>query len=447
MLCRFLAITLMLTLLSSARAQESHLGRPILLSEAIEIAIEKNFSIKEADAAALGAEQAIKSARANFFPKAAAHYNYIRLKEQPFQQIGGVARIIGDENAHHWDVTLTQPLFVGFALAARYAAAGTSSQISRLEKDRAALDVCRDVKTAWFEALLARKMATVAQDNVTALTSHVKDAQGFLRHGLIARNDLLKAGVAQAAAIQEMEKAGANAQAALSSLFTIMGIGPEWNRDPVDEVYAPSAAGDSASLTQEALANRPELSMLRLGLQNMEEYLKLAESAYYPDVALVGRYEQNGQDAGARTNDYSNAHNASLSIQASWVFFEWGKTKAEVAKVRYAQKSLAERLKGAENQVRLEITRALLDLKVAQKNIATAEKALAQAKENWRITNLQYQNRVTTSTEVLDSRTYLTQAEANYFRARYGYQIALARLDRAVGKKIYVSMRDRNCSP
>ncbi|MCD4778353.1 MAG: hypothetical protein K8R12_05220 [Desulfobacterales bacterium] len=43
---------------------------------------------------------------------------------------------------------------------------------------------------------------------------------------------------------------------------------------------------------------------------------------------------------------------------------------------------------------------------------------------------------MTTSTEVLDARTFLTRAETNYYSALYGYMISLAELERAVGRMI-----------
>ena len=76
----------------------------------------------------------------------------------------------------------------------------------------------------------------------------------------------------------------------------------------------------------------------------------------------------------------------------------------------------------------------LVNLPVSRKNIRTAEESLGQAKENYRITNLQYQQQITTSTEVLDARTFLSQAETNYYGALYGYMISEAELERAVGR-------------
>ena len=112
-----------------------------------------------------------------------------------------------------------------------------------------------------------------------------------------------------------------------------------------------------------------------------------------------------------------------------------GQDRGDIEKQKLAKRALMEKIKGIEDQIRLEIKSAFLDLQVAENNIGTAREGLKQARENSRITDLQYRNQVTTSTEVLDSRTFLSQAETNYYRALYGYMVALANLERAVGRK------------
>jgi outer membrane protein TolC len=314
--------------------------------------------------------------------------------------------------------------------------ASLSARIKDLESQQVILDVSRDVKIAWFESLLAKKIETVAADNVTALKSHETDAEGFYKHGIIPLNDLLKSRVALANAVQENEKARAGAEVALSRLYTVMGIGLDSDRIPEDKALIPSESYELQPLMAEAVQKRPVLAGFRLGIENLEKSVTLAKSAYYPEVSLAGRYEQNGDDFGAKTNDYSNDHNAGISLSATWVFFEWGKTGAEVSRQRFSKQALMEKMKGLEDRIRLETKSAFLDLTVAHKNIATAEEGLKLAKESWRITNLQYRNQVTTSTEVLDARAFLSQAETNYHRALYGYQIAVARLESAVGASL-----------
>ena len=96
---------------------------------------------------------------------------------------------------------------------------------------------------------------------------------------------------------------------------------------------------------------------------------------------------------------------------------------------------MTQALEQIQDDVRLQVVQARLDLDVATQNIATTQTALDQAREHWRITNLLYRQQLTTSTDVIDARSYLNRAESTYFEARYGYGSALARLEWAMGKR------------
>ena len=78
--------------------------------------------------------------------------------------------------------------------------------------------------------------------------------------------------------------------------------------------------------------------------------------------------------------------------------------------------------------------RAELDLEEAEKNIPTTKKAVEQAEENLRVSRERYRAQVTTSTEVLDAQTLLSQARTNYHNALYDHNLAKAGLMRAVGE-------------
>jgi outer membrane protein TolC len=76
-------------------------------------------------------------------------------------------------------------------------------------------------------------------------------------------------------------------------------------------------------------------------------------------------------------------------------------------------------------------------LQVSQANLQTARVAVEQAMENQRMTLAQYQQQVVVFSEVLDAQVYLTQAQANYYQALYGCQLAWADLERAVGGSLH----------
>ena len=84
----------------------------------------------------------------------------------------------------------------------------------------------------------------------------------------------------------------------------------------------------------------------------------------------------------------------------------------------------------------MEVKEAFLRTIESEKNITTIEKAIEQAKENYRITDERYKEQVATSTDLLTAQVLLTQTMTNYFTALYNFKIAKATLFRAMGREI-----------
>lgn len=420
-------------------------GTIISLPRALDIAIKNNSSIIEAGYKQQSAAEKIKTAKANMLTTASANFAYTRLKNDPILKIelptgpgaapGETEVQIAHSRIFHWDVTLVQPLFTGFALSTQYDMTQLELEIKNQEKEQVILDLTQNVKEAYFNILFTKKIFLIAQDSVNSLKSHKEDAQKLFNHGMIKYNDLLRAKVALANVRQNREKARAGVKIAVSHLNMLLDYGIEKEIEIEDISKITPADHDLLSLTNMAMKYRPVFKVLRLGLRNLENRITIEKSAYYPKVALIGCYERQGDNFAASNNDFSNDYNASISLQASWIFYNFGKTKSKIASVMKDYQALLSKIKGIEDRVKLEIKTAFLNLGVVNKNIDTARQSLAQAKENWRISNLQYRQQVATSSEVLDARTFLTQADTNYFNALYGYMIFLSKLERSVGKR------------
>jgi outer membrane protein TolC len=98
-----------------------------------------------------------------------------------------------------------------------------------------------------------------------------------------------------------------------------------------------------------------------------------------------------------------------------------------VTQAEYAKTQLVE-------GITLEVKQEYLNLIEAEKAVGVAEKAIEQAEENLRMNEERYKYQVATQTEVLDAVTLLAQARVNYYAALTDFNIAKARLDRAIGR-------------
>lgn len=413
------------------------------LQAAVEEALANHHLIREAEELEKAAMNEQESALAALKPSLSAHYQYFRLEDHPYAILRtnlGVEEVnMGHRGTYTWNVTLTQPLFTGFALSTKKKIADLDMAVSQVRKEAAILDVIKHVKTAYYRVLLAQRHLDVAREAVDQLAAHLQDAQRFYEQGLIPYNDVLKSQVALAQAQQVHVRRQKDLELASADLNRLLG------RDFAHPVrlqeagaFPPSQALSLDELTAEASRARPELAILRLEVGKAKEAVRLAASELYPKVFAVGMYERTGKDPLGEKNDYRNPETAAVGVRMDWSIFEWGRSQSQVRRQRHSLRALEERLAEIERSVFLEVRAALADVQVAEENIHTAKKALEQAKENLRITRLQYQQQVTTVTEVLDARTYLTQAEANFYAAHYGRHIAQAELDRAVGRREFI---------
>lgn len=407
----------------------------LTLEQSIEEALLKSAYITAAGEQQKAAANENRSALADLFPKATASYAYARFRDKPFAIFNERNLPMADRDDITWDVTLMQPVTGYLYLITKKKVASLDLDIKKIEKEETILEVIKQVKTAYYNILLSQRHLHVLKKAVEQLGAHVMDAERFYDQGMIALNDLLKSKVALAEVSQDKIKAQNKVKMA-KSFFNITlkrDINAITDIEDIENIEPVSI--DLTESLEMAVMNRPELKVLRIHMRQAGLASRLVYFANIPQVSLFGQYNRHGENYEATHNEHGNTHNAIFGVKAEWTFFEWGKSLADAAIYKHKKLALASQIKGIEDSIRLEVKQAYLDLEASEKNIVTAEESLKQAKENYRITNLQYQQSTTTSTEVLGAMTFLTQAELNYYGALYGYMISLAELERATGKK------------
>jgi outer membrane protein TolC len=409
-------------------------GSPLTVQESIEIALEKNPTLKGAQGAIKEAKYRRLGAVSDFLPQVDTQYSYTRLDEAPTTNILGPTVTIGTKDNYNWTSTVTQPVFTGGALINNYLLTDLGVDTARVEFERTKLDLVLNVKEAYYGVLTAAKGVEVAQQTVEQLESNLKTAQAFYDVGMTAKNDLLQVEVSMAQARQYLITARNGLEIARAAFNTLLrrDIDEEVNLKEALE-YVPMTI-DVDRFIEEAYQERPELKAAGLGVKSAKRGVGLAASGLFPQASIVFNYERQGDDytvSGSRYNP--DADSWSVMGVARWKVWDWGKTVWGVgeskAKVFQAKCALEELMDG----VQLDVKQASLSVLEAEQNIQVAETAVSQAEENYRINEERYKGQVATSTEVLDALTLLVQARTNYYKALSDYNIAKARLSRAIG--------------
>jgi outer membrane protein TolC len=167
-----------------------------------------------------------------------------------------------------------------------------------------------------------------------------------------------------------------------------------------------------------------------------EKELQLARKDYYPSINLQGSYFNQGTEWDVDGGGDIDPSGWKITAVATWNFWEWGRTsygvKEKLSRVSQSQFSKDEIL----DNIRMEVKKAYLRTQEAEKAIIAVEKAIEQAKENFRINEERYKEQVATSTDVLDAQTLLSRTMTNFYNALYAFKIAKAALYRAIGQEI-----------
>jgi len=288
-------------------------------------------------------------------------------------------------------------------------------------------DVALQIIGSYFGILEAQRLVQAAEEEVAQVGEHKKIADTLFQQGMVTRNDVLQAEVRLASARQKLLATRNGRENLWLQLNYLMGSDAGF-RAELDEQADLALPEGTPVAPQQSVENRPELRSLRKNLAASEFELKESGSAFYPEIfsKLALDYVQNDK--------VSEQTIMSATVGLKVNLFDGFATTAARQRAVESRARAEETLRQAKAQARLELTSAGNDARVARQRIAVTETAIQQSEENLRINRDRYQARVGTATDVLDAQTLLTQAKTEYFQALYDFQVASARVRRAMGE-------------
>ncbi|MBW2491654.1 MAG: TolC family protein [Deltaproteobacteria bacterium] len=403
------------------------------LKQTIESALKANLglkSFKEETAAALAVK---KARRTQFFPTFSASYGYNRFDAETVTS--GFTAVPKEE--YRFVTSFSQPIFTGFSLLRQYDIANLGLDRAKVRERLKRQDIILDAKNAYFQLLQTQKLHDIAQKTVVQIRAQKEVADNFYQVGMTPLNDLLQAQVELANAKQELIVAKNNLDNAESNYNTLLRRPintPVVLKDIFD--YSPFEETLEYCLLQ-AEKNRFEIKIADMEIEIAQKELDLTKKDYYPSIDLKGNYFKYGTewdiDGGEGIYDPSGWN---IEAVAKWNFWEWGRTSYGV-KEKHSRLSQAQlNKKEILDNIHLEVKTAYLRTQEAERAIQTVEKAIEQAKENFRINQERYKEQISTQTDVLIAQTLLSRTMTNYYNALYAFKISKATLYRAIGQEV-----------
>jgi outer membrane protein TolC len=387
------------------------------------------------------------------------NYSILQAREMIRQQDGLVVQVksqsvpnVGAQGQYQWNassISETYPASNSLwavelkATQTLYAGGGVRSAIkaAQLTRDAAALDLqtaidaaVLDVRTKFYNVILAHGKIGVQEENVRLYQHQLDDTNNQFTTGSVSKFEVLRAKVFLANAQPALITARNDYRIAIEQLRQSLGTpGSAPFPDVTGDLNVEAQSFDPSAAVASAHELRPELQKYeKLEAANAES-VTTAKSNAYPNLQAFGGYQWDGFGYANTSFGSAQANGWLFGLQSTWAIFDGRATEGKV----HQAKSLLEQARlskaSEELEVDVEVRQSLSSLQEAGELMTASGQTTDEAAEALRLADAKYHAGSATQLDVLTSQVSLTQAKTDQLTANYNYLVALANVRKAIG--------------
>jgi HAE1 family hydrophobic/amphiphilic exporter-1 len=384
--------------------------RTLTLEEVRRLALENGRDIRRAEQYAIGVQGRYLEERAAALPQLTLSAYGSDAQDNSVIFGPDHTRTVGTK------AVVDQPLYTfgRIAAAIRAAKSGLATAGDRMRQARQT--ALRDGLVAWYDALLAAELRSIAGEDLAGKERHLDEVRRRVAAGTATDYDVLSAEVAVQNARPLVIRADnliANTRERLRFVLALEeGVALELRGElAVDERPLPAYA----AALEEARRLRPDLAELRNQQQAAAEVVTIRRAGTKPRIDFRGAvgWQEIQVDGPDGEGDLWSA-----GVALTWPIFDGQRTKGLVMEAESAAGDLAVSERDLLDSIALEVRRAVDDLREATEIAAALAGTAGQAERLLAMSETGYRLGVKTSLDVDDARVNLLQARGNLARAR-----------------------------
>ncbi len=411
----------------------------LTLADAIARAFETSHRLAEGRAREQGAQAALKGVQAGDKPMVVVSAGYTRtnhVEEFAFGQ-GSARSVVYPDIPDNFATRLSMqwPIYTSGRVDALERAATAEAQAVSADIETSRADLRFEVVRAYWAAATAREAVRVLEESAARADAQLRDARLRFDVGLIPPNEVSSLEAQRSREQAQLIEASNLRESAFIELRRLTGAAEESVVELADSLDTTVAgAQDSTALVREAFNQRPERKALTLRIGGIEARQQAAETGNKPVVAVGAGvdYANPNQRIFPRKGEWQESWD--LSVNVSWPFFDFGRTKAQVAEIAAVALATRERLAEFDSVVSADVRQRLLDLDSSQAMVRAASEAVRSATDARRVVGDRFTAGVATSTDVIVAQVALLENDLARTRALAGVRLAEARLHRVLGR-------------
>lgn len=392
------------------------------LKEVIEFS-ETNPSIKATQQQAKVYDSLLSAAESSNYPSLDVSYSGTYLNEKPVVYLpasfGGGEWQMQSQNIYNGALTLSYPLFSGFAISSQIDEAKLQKHRALLKVDDAKRNLYLNIVHIYSAALSMKHIISSEEIALKATQDSYRKAKGFFDAGMSSSSELYRIEATLHGIEAELVKTKNQYKILLSQLSFMS------NSKIVDVQDLPNAGTlEFDKLKSEALQKRPDLLSMRLMIEEAQAKIGLAKSSYYPSVILYAQAAYAGDTPSLDGDGYTNKDKSSAGFKINYNLFSGFKDDSQIEAAREAKLARELMLQSYTDSVNTEIYSSYLTYQSLWSQKSSAEAQLKAQVTYEELVHEQFENQLTDA-DVLSraisssamARASLIQIEAKLYNA------------------------------
>lgn len=396
------------------------------LERCINHAIEHNLSIKQKEAAREQSEIELSTAKWSRSPNLNGNigqsFNFGRALQAD--------NTYGNHNTNNSSFSLgtSIPLFTGMQIPNNIALSKLNLKAATEDLEKAKEDISIQVASFFLQVLFNHELTKVARNQAQLSQEQLEKKVAFFKSGKASEADVLEAKSRLAQDQLSVVQAENNYQLALLDLSQLLELpSPEDFHISIPDI---DSFKTELSLPEEiyaqAMMNKPVIKAAQYRLQGAEKSIRIAQSAYYPQLSFgagigTNYYHLSGIENEAFHTQWRQNMNKYLQFSLSIPLFNRFQTRNRVKSARIQHTALAWQLEESKKTLYKEIQQAYYNALAAESKYKSSLSASESAEASFRLMSEKYANGKASATEYNEMRTAWMKALSEGIQAKYEF--------------------------
>ena len=413
-----------------------HAQQAWTLKKCIDYAIEHNLTIKQQEASAEQSKIELSTAKNSRLPdlngNASHSFSFGRSL-----QADNTYNSINTQNTG-FSLSTSVPLFTGLQIPNNIALSKLNLQAALEDLNAAKENVSIQVASSYLQVLFNDELARVAHEQVDLSREMLVQREAYFRNGKASESELYEAKSRVAQDELSAVQADNDYQLALLDLSQLLELpSPDGfaivspQTDAVENLGTPLPP---AEIYADALLIKPVIKAAQYRLEGAQKSIRIAQSAYYPQLSLgaglsTNYYKMSGMDNAGFGSQLRDNFSQYVGLTLSIPIFNRLATRNRVRSARIQQTTLGWQLEDSKKTLYKEIQQAYYNTLRAQTQYTSSRTAAEAAKASFDLMKERYMNGKANATEFNESRTAWMRAVSDQLQAKYNYIFRFKILD------------------